>query len=139
MSRYSSVALAAVETGKLSKDCHEGQDIQELATIRPLTMVHEDSASPQVLVVEDERNIRDLVCSHLESEDYQCEAVVDGPQALALVEQRRFDVVVLDLMLPGAAPRRYVAVSSARDVATTFRISLPTGLPRPHDVGTAHV
>ena len=102
-------------------------------------MLHEDLASPQVLVVEDERNIRDLVCSHLESEHYRCDAVVDGPQALASGEQRRFDVVVLDLMLPGAAPRRYVAVSSEHDVATTFRISLPTGLPRPHDVGTAHV
>jgi DNA-binding response OmpR family regulator len=65
-------------------------------------MVQEDLPSPQVLVVEDERNIRDLVCSHLESEGYQCGAVVDGPQALALVEQRRFDVVILDLMLPGA-------------------------------------
>jgi DNA-binding response OmpR family regulator len=65
-------------------------------------MLHEDLASRQVLVVEDERNIRDLVCSHLESENYQCEAVADGPRALALVEQRRFDVVVLDLMLPGA-------------------------------------
>ena len=65
-------------------------------------MDHEASPSRHVLVVEDERNIRDLVCSHLESEGFQCGAVVDGPQALALVEQRRFDVVVLDLMLPGA-------------------------------------
>jgi DNA-binding response OmpR family regulator len=64
-------------------------------------MVYDDLASPQILVVEDERNIRDLVCSHLESEGYQCGAVVDGTQALALIEQRRFDVVVLDLMLPG--------------------------------------
>jgi signal transduction histidine kinase len=31
-----------------------------------------------------------------------------------------------------------VSVSSEHDVATTFRISLPTGLPRPRDVGNGH-
>jgi signal transduction histidine kinase len=32
-----------------------------------------------------------------------------------------------------------ISVSSEHDVATTFRISVPTGLPRPRDVGTGHV
>ena len=56
---------------------------------------------PCVLVVEDERNIRELVCLHLGLENYECVEAGDGDTALALARQRRFDLVVLDLMLPG--------------------------------------
>jgi len=55
----------------------------------------------QVLVVEDEPHIRELVCLHLGLEGYQCEPVGDGREALKLGLERPFDLVVLDLMLPG--------------------------------------
>src|SRR5262245_12612253 len=54
-----------------------------------------------VLVVEDEANIRTLVCSHLESEGHSCLGVANGQQALDLLRAQPFDVVVLDIMLPG--------------------------------------
>jgi DNA-binding response OmpR family regulator len=54
-----------------------------------------------VLVVEDEPHIRELVCLHLGLEGYQCEPVGDGPSALARAEADRFDLLVLDVMLPG--------------------------------------
>ena len=53
------------------------------------------------LVVEDERNIRDLVCLHLGVEGFTCLEAADGPTALSLAETHPLDVVVLDLMLPG--------------------------------------
>jgi DNA-binding response OmpR family regulator len=59
------------------------------------------SAAPRVLVVEDEPNIRELVCLHLRHEGYICEAVGDGSRALNLAERERFDLMVLDVMLPG--------------------------------------
>jgi two-component system OmpR family response regulator/two-component system alkaline phosphatase synthesis response regulator PhoP len=59
------------------------------------------TASPRVLVVEDERNIRDLVCLHLGLEGYACEALANGQEALARAERERFDLLVLDLMIPG--------------------------------------
>ena len=55
----------------------------------------------QVLVVEDEPNIRDLVCLHLRLEGYDCVPVGDGREALKTATERPFDLVVLDLMLPG--------------------------------------
>ena len=55
----------------------------------------------RVLVVEDEANIRELVCLHLRHEGYTCEAVADGQTALARVQAEVFDLLVLDLMLPG--------------------------------------
>ena len=55
---------------------------------------------PRVLVVEDEPNIRELVCLHLGLEGYTCESVGDGKEALRRVEADRFDLLVLDVMIP---------------------------------------
>src|ERR671931_37963 len=56
---------------------------------------------PAVLVVEDEQNIRELVCLHLGLENYDCIQAGDGEQALKLARSRHFDLVILDVMLPG--------------------------------------
>src|SRR6266850_2835970 len=56
---------------------------------------------PAVLVVEDEPNIRELVCLHLGLENYECVPCGDGESALTLARSRRFDLVILDVMLPG--------------------------------------
>ena len=55
----------------------------------------------RVLIVEDEPNIRELVCLHLGHEGYVCEGVGDGKTALARSEQGRLDLMVIDLMIPG--------------------------------------
>jgi DNA-binding response OmpR family regulator len=57
--------------------------------------------APRVLVVEDEESIRDLVCFHLNLSGYDCATVDDGKEALRTVSDRPFDLVVLDLNLPG--------------------------------------
>ncbi|HEY7448827.1 MAG TPA: response regulator transcription factor [Vicinamibacterales bacterium] len=54
-----------------------------------------------VLVVEDETHIRDLVCLHLGLEGYECVSIGDGREALKMLTDRPFDLVVLDVMLPG--------------------------------------
>ena len=56
---------------------------------------------PRVLVVEDETNIRELVCLHLRHEGYECEGLADGAAALKSSESQRFDLMVLDVMIPG--------------------------------------
>ena len=54
-----------------------------------------------MLVVEDEPNIRELVCLHLRHEGYECQAIGDGTEALKRSEIEPFDLMVLDVMLPG--------------------------------------
>jgi DNA-binding response OmpR family regulator len=54
-----------------------------------------------VLVVEDDAHIRELIALHLGLEALQTSAVADGRDALARLAGTRFDLVVLDLMLPG--------------------------------------
>src|SRR5215470_1944109 len=55
----------------------------------------------RVLVVEDEVNIRELVCLHLRHEGYVCDAAGDGKSALEQARSERYDLLVLDVMLPG--------------------------------------
>jgi DNA-binding response OmpR family regulator len=56
---------------------------------------------PRALVVEDEVHIRDLVCLHLGLEGFECVGVGDGHEAIARARAERFDLLVLDLMIPG--------------------------------------
>jgi two-component system OmpR family response regulator/two-component system alkaline phosphatase synthesis response regulator PhoP len=55
----------------------------------------------RVLVVEDEVNIRELVCLHLRHEGYSCDDVGDGKVALERTQTQPYDLLVLDVMLPG--------------------------------------
>jgi DNA-binding response OmpR family regulator len=55
----------------------------------------------RVLVVEDEVNIRELVCLHLRHEGYSCDDVGDGKVALERTQTQSYDLLVLDVMLPG--------------------------------------
>ncbi|MDR1775902.1 MAG: response regulator transcription factor [Actinomycetes bacterium] len=54
----------------------------------------------RILVVEDEKSIRDAVAAYLEREGYWVTPAADGEQALYQFALHRFDMVVLDLMLP---------------------------------------
>jgi two-component system OmpR family response regulator/two-component system alkaline phosphatase synthesis response regulator PhoP len=56
---------------------------------------------PRVLVVEDEAHIRDLIVLHLGLEGLETEAVGDGQNALSRAQDAPFDLIILDLMLPG--------------------------------------
>jgi len=58
-------------------------------------------APTHVLVVEDEPHIRELVCLHLGLEGYSCEGAADGQHALRRTEAERFDLLVVDIMVPG--------------------------------------
>lgn len=54
-----------------------------------------------VLVIEDQPEIADLIRLHLQDLPCRVDIAADGATGLALVEKKPFDLVVLDLMLPG--------------------------------------
>ena len=60
-----------------------------------------ERATGRVLVVEDDQHIRELVLLHLSLEGLTAAAAGDGTEALRLVRSEPFDLVVLDVMLPG--------------------------------------
>lgn len=53
-----------------------------------------------VLVVDDDRINRGLLCRLLEHEGYRVRTAVDGREALAALEEERFDAVLLDIVMP---------------------------------------
>ncbi len=53
-----------------------------------------------VLVVEDDRDLRELLVELLESEGYQASSAENGEQGLVKARVRRPDIILLDLMMP---------------------------------------
>ncbi len=54
-----------------------------------------------ILVVEDDNHIRNGLVDVLESEGYVAVPAADGKQGLSIARQQRFDLIVLDIMMPG--------------------------------------
>jgi two-component system alkaline phosphatase synthesis response regulator PhoP len=54
----------------------------------------------RILLVEDEENLRSTIALNLELEGYDVQCAVNGKEALQLFKSNRFDIVVLDIMLP---------------------------------------
>lgn len=57
----------------------------------------------KILIVDDEKPICDLIDLNLSSAGYQCTSVLDGLSALDMIEKENFDLILLDIMLPGAS------------------------------------
>ncbi|GAA0599618.1 DNA-binding response regulator ResD [Virgibacillus siamensis] len=55
----------------------------------------------RVLVVDDEERIRRLIKMYLEKEDFIVEEAADGSEALQLAMDNDYDVILLDIMMPG--------------------------------------
>jgi two-component system response regulator MprA len=53
-----------------------------------------------VLLIEDDRAVRDTLADALELDDYHVVRAENGRQALQALSERRPDVIVLDLMMP---------------------------------------
>ncbi len=53
-----------------------------------------------ILIVEDEPDIQELLCTYLREAGYGTAAAGDGVEALGLFRARTFDLVLLDIMLP---------------------------------------
>ncbi len=56
----------------------------------------------KILIVEDERPIANLIHMNLTACGYQCTSVHDGLEAADLLETECYDLILLDIMLPGA-------------------------------------
>ena len=68
----------------------------------------------RILVIEDEARIQSFLSRGLEAEGYTVVAAGDGREGLDLATRARWDLVVLDLLLPGSTGCRCCASYSAR-------------------------
>ncbi len=54
----------------------------------------------RILIVEDEEHIANLIKMNLTAEGYHCICAFDGKAAADLIEKEKFDLILLDIMLP---------------------------------------
>jgi CheY-like chemotaxis protein len=83
---------------------------------------------PRALVVEDEKATRKLLRSLLEERGCDVDEAVDGQQAINLLDQHRYAVVLLDIVLPRISGTAVMDLLLQRDPAMLSRIIVVTGL-----------
>lgn len=74
----------------------------------------------RVLIVEDERPISELIRMSLTGAGYQCSCVYDGLAAADILEQETFDLILLDVMLPGADGFELMEYIRPREIPVIF-------------------
>lgn len=87
------VRFAGAAREKTIGNAQKFQDIRQKLLIRR-TMA-------KILIIEDNQDIRYNLVDFLEAKGYQTDNTDDGLKALALLTLQRFDIIVLDIMLPG--------------------------------------
>lgn len=79
-----------------------------------------------ILVVDDEKDILDLVGYNLEQEGYNIIKAVDGSYALKMIEKKRPDLIVLDLMLPKLSGTEVCKIIKKNDETSNIPIIMLT-------------
>lgn len=81
----------------------------------------------RILLAEDERGLRDIVSLFLRKNGFTVDAACDGDQAYSYIEKNRYDVVILDIMMPGKDGREVCRfIRSRYDVPVIFLTALGT-------------
>jgi DNA-binding response OmpR family regulator len=74
----------------------------------------------KVMVVEDERDVRELLVLHLKREGYQVSAFEDAEESLERFQAEKFDLIVLDWMLP-----KMSGLDFCKTLRTKFNSQIP--------------
>ena len=76
----------------------------------------------KILIIEDEKDLNDLVAERLKEEGYTIVSCYDGQTAYETIAQERFDACVLDLMLPGLDGRELLERARSEHIETPILI-----------------
>ena len=68
---------------------------------RAFVYIHVMQSAPHILIVDDHREIRDLVSRALTKEGFRVSTAADGRAMRKVLADSRIDLILLDLMLPG--------------------------------------
>jgi two-component system, OmpR family, alkaline phosphatase synthesis response regulator PhoP len=88
----------------------------------------------KILIVEDEKHLAEGLRFNLEAEGYEVELVMDGGAALELLlaQNKQFDAVVLDVMLPEV--NGFIVAQTMREAENFIPILMLTARNHPEDV-----
>lgn len=81
-----------------------------------------------ILVVEDDQDINRLLCKILEGGGYHCRPAFSGSEAVLWAEQYEYDLVLLDLMLPGLTGEEFISQMRKKKTMPIIVLSAKAGL-----------
>lgn len=81
-----------------------------------------------ILVVEDDPDINKLLCRILEGAGYACRPAFSGSEAALWAGQYEYDLVLLDLMLPGLTGEKFIAEMRQKKTMPIIVLSAKAGL-----------
>ena len=81
-----------------------------------------------ILVVEDDPDINKLLCRILEGAGYACRPAFSGSEAALWAGQYEYDLVLLDLMLPGLTGEEFIAQMRQKKTMPIIVLSAKAGL-----------
>jgi CheY-like chemotaxis protein len=97
------------------------------------------AAKPYILIVDDEFGLAELIAELLAERDYATAIAINGELGLALLHERRPDLVLLDLMMPvltGSEMLRQLRSDPASaDIPVVIMTALPGAVPADEIVG----
>ena len=83
----------------------------------------------RVMLVEDEADVSELMSVHLKREGLEVVTAANGRDALRLFEEQKFELIILDLMLPGVS-----GIDLCRKMAGAAPILMVTARSEPADI-----
>ena len=81
---------------------------------------------PRILVVEDDRDIADLIRRYLQKDGFDVEVQVSGRDAIRTIAESHFDLLVLDVMLPEVSGLDICTVARSNEKTATIPIIMVT-------------
>ena len=98
-------------------------------TIRSVEWEASGNGSRKILVVEDDGEIRSIICGHLARAGYRVQSSRDGDEALSVIaSEPSFDVLVTDLTMPGVLNGKSLA-DAARRLQPELHVIFVSGYP----------
>lgn len=84
--------------------------------------------TPHILVVEDDADINRLLCKILQDQGYDVRPAFSGSEAMLWAEKYDYDLVLLDLMLPGLTGEEFIARIRGRRTMPIIVLSAKVGV-----------
>ncbi|MGG5460980.1 response regulator transcription factor [Clostridium sp. B9] len=81
-----------------------------------------------ILVVEDNVDINNLICRILQNEGYSVRGAYSGSEGIMCIEQFEYDLLILDLMLPGVTGEEIIEKVRENSVVPIIIISAKEGV-----------